>query len=107
VERCHGATCQPIATHAYKDYGVALELADVDRDGRPEVIVTGAGAPGDPDAVKVMTLGGDEKKGLFRKTFTGGVAGVAVVDGDGNGAPEVFAVVRLVGATRVDVWRLD
>lgn len=94
-------------TFELKDYGVAFALGDVDRDGRPEIVVTGANAPGDPDAVKVMTLGGDEKKGLFRKTFQGGVAGVAIVDGDGDGITEVIAVVRLVGSPRVDIWRLD
>lgn len=94
-------------TYELKDYGVAFALGDVDRDGKPEIVVTGAGAPGDPDAVKVMTLGGDEKKGLFRKAFQGGVAGVAIVDGDGDGVTEVIAVVRLVGSPRVDIWRLD
>jgi len=97
----------PGATYELADYGVAFALADVDRNGRPEVIVSGAGAPGDPDAIKVMTLGGDEKKGLFRRQFTGGVAGITVIDGDGDGVAEVIAAVRLVGATRVDLWRLD
>jgi hypothetical protein len=108
VERC-GASggCLPVAKHDLKDLGSAFELADVDRDGKPELIVTGAGAPGDPDAIKVVTLGGDEKKGLFRRTFNGGVAAVAVGDGDGDGVPEVLAAVRLAGATRVDLWRLD
>lgn len=108
VARC-GVTggCLPVAKHDLKDYGSAFELADVDRDGKPEVIVSGAGAPGDPDAIKVVTLGGDEKKGLFRRTFNGGVAGIAVADGDGDGVAEVLAAVRLSGATRVDLWRLD
>ncbi len=108
VERC-GITggCLPVAKYDLKELGSAFEVADVDRDGRLEVIVTGAGAPGDPDAIKVITLGGDEKKGLFRKTFNGGVAGVAVGDGDGDGVAEVLAAVRLAGATRVDLWRLD
>lgn len=87
--------------YAYKDYGAAFELADVDHDGRPEVIVTGAGAPGDRDAVKVIALGGDDKKGVFRKAFAGGVAAIAVVDGS------VVVAVRLPGARRVDLWRLD
>jgi hypothetical protein len=110
VDRCVGAAtsaCVPAAKYDFKDYGVAFEIADVDRDGRPEVIVSGAGAPGDPDSVKVFTLGGDEKRGLFRRQFTGGVVGITVVDGDGDGTFEVVAAVRLVGATRLDLWRLD
>ncbi len=102
-----GTACQPAQNYEYKDYGVAFELADVDHDGRPELIVSGAGAPGDPDSIKVFTLGGDERRGLFRRQFTGGVVGVTVVDGDGDGVAEVVAAVRLVGATRVDLWRLD
>ena len=41
------------------DVGVAFELADLDRDGTPEVIYAGAGAPGDPDLVRVVSLGSD------------------------------------------------
>ena len=108
IERC-GVTgsCLPVAKHEYKDYGSTFEIADVDRDGKPEVTVSGAGAPGDPDAIKVMTLGGDEKKGLFRRTFKGGVVGIAVGDGDGDGGVEVIAAVRLAGGMNVDLWRLD
>ena len=55
-----------------------------------------------------MTLGDDEKQAACSsKPFTGGVAGIAVGDGDGDGVAEVIAAVRLVGATRVDLWRLD
>lgn len=111
VQRCthpdKADTCQAAGTYEYKDVGVAFELADVDRDGAPEVIISGAGAPGDADAVKVITLGGDEKKGLYRKAFNGGVAGIVAADADGDGVPEVIAAVRFAGATRVDLWRLD
>lgn len=107
IERCTQTGCLPVAKYELDKYGAAFAVADVDRDGKPEVIVTGAGAPGDADAVKVITLGGDEKKGLFRRTFNGGVVGVVVADGDGDGAAEVIAAVRLAGATRVDLWRLD
>jgi hypothetical protein len=107
VDRCTQTGCLPVAKHELKDYGSAFAIADVDRDGKPEVIVSGAGAPGDADAVKVITLGGDEKKGIFRRTFNGGVVGIVVADADGDGSAEVIAAVRLAGATRVDLWRLD
>jgi hypothetical protein len=87
--------------------GVAFELADLDRDGRPEAIVSAAGAPGDSDAVKVVTLGGDDKKPMYKHAFAGGIAGLVAIDGDGDGVLEVIAAVRLAGATRVDLWRLD
>ncbi|HEY4239257.1 MAG TPA: hypothetical protein VGM88_05550 [Kofleriaceae bacterium] len=86
--------------------GTAFELADIDRDGQVEIIASEASAPGDADAVRVFSLA-DTKKPLFRKSFAGGVAGIAAVDGDGDGVAEVIAAVRLVGATRVDLWRLD
>jgi hypothetical protein len=54
-----------------------------------------------------MTLGGDTKKGLFRRTFQSGVVGIGVGDGDGDGAVEVIVAVRLAGTTLVDLWRLD
>lgn len=90
------------------EVGVAFELTDLDRDGTPDVIYAGAGAPGDPDVVKVVSLGGDPKKPRWKKAFTaGGVAGIAVGDLDGDKLAEVVAAVRLVGATRVDLWRLE
>lgn len=110
VERCAATNlgCQPAARHDYAS-GAAFDIADVDRDGRPELVYTGAAAPGDPDLLQVVTLGDDDKKrAKLRKTFTaGGVAGVAVADLDGNGVAEVLAAVRIVGATRVDVWRIE
>jgi hypothetical protein len=109
VERCDaGAPCVPTgAKHELANVGVAFEIADVDRDGTPEVIHAGAGAPGDADAVKVVELGGDPKKPVFRKSWSGGVAAIAVADIDGDGVLDVICAVRLVGATRVDLWRLN
>jgi hypothetical protein len=109
VERCaaDGNDCRPAGTYEYKDVGVAFEIADVDRDGTPDVIASSASAPGDADAVRVIPLGGQAGKPAFKKSFNGGVAGIIVADGDGDGVPEVVAVVRLAGATRVDLWRLD
>ncbi|HET9621779.1 MAG TPA: hypothetical protein VFP84_10450 [Kofleriaceae bacterium] len=102
-----GGACQPQATYQIRDAGVAFEIADVDRDGTPDVVVSSASAPGDPDAVRVIAVGAPAGKPTYKKSFNGGVAGLAVGDGDGDGVAEVIAVVRLAGATRVDVWRLD
>ena len=94
-------------SHEVRGVGVAFELADVDRDGRPEAIVSGAGAPGDPDHVAVITLGSDDKKPMYRHEWKGGVVGVVAADVDGDGRPCVIVAVRLAGANRVDLWRLN
>jgi hypothetical protein len=109
IERCDpGSPCQPLgAKHELPGVGVAFAVADLDRDGVPDVIHSGAGAPGDADAVKIFPLGGDPKKPTFRHSWSGGVAAIAVADVDGDGALDVIVAVRLVGATRVDLWRLN
>jgi len=96
------------ARYAYSGVGVAFAVGDIDRDGTPEVLFAGAGAPGDSDFVEVVALGDDEKKPKLRKKFVaGGVAAIAVGDLDGDRAPDAIAAVRLVGGTVVDFWRLD
>lgn len=109
VERCGGGgdDCRTAGSYQYRDVGVAFEIADVDRDGTPELIASSASAPGDADAVRVIALGAPATRPMFKKPFNGGVAGIVVADGDGDGVAEVVAVVRLAGAARVDLWRLD
>ena len=111
VERCAALNigCKPATKYEYADAGVAFEVADVDRDGRPEAIYSGAGAPGDPDLLKIVSFGDDDRRQpRLKKAFSaGGIAGLAVADLDGSGAAEVIAAVRLVGATRVDLWRVE
>jgi len=108
VKKCApGGACRPAGTYEYGHSGTAFEIADVDRNGTPEVITSGYVAPGDPDGVKVIAIGSDEKKPLFRKNFNGGVVGVAVAENGPQAAPTVIVAVRLAGATRVDLWRLD
>jgi hypothetical protein len=103
---CTGATCEHAGDYSVAHAGTAFDIADLDRDGTPEVVVAGAAAPGDPDDVRVFSIGDDERKPKWKKAFTaGGVAALAVAELDG--APAIIAAVRLVGATRIDLWRLD
>lgn len=108
VKKClQAGGCQPLGTYEVNHAGTAFELADANRDGTPEVIVSGYVAPGDPDTVKVIAVGGDDKKPIYRKRFNGGVVGIAVVDNGPSSAATVIVAVRLAGATRVDFWRLN
>lgn len=101
-----GRSALPATNYEVPGVGVAFDVGDVDRDGRIDVAYAGAGAPGDPDAVRVVPVS-DPRRTLFRRAFTGGVAAVALVDLDGDGAHEVIAAVRLPGSPRVDLWRLN
>lgn len=101
-----GRAALPAMNYEVSGVGVAFDVGDVDRDGRIDVAYAGAGAPGDPDAVRVVPVS-DPRRTLFRRAFTGGVAAVALVDLDGDGAHEVIAAVRLPGSPRVDLWRLN
>lgn len=108
--RCAAAdpACPPDRRVGARNIGVAFAIADVDRDGRPELIAAADGAPGDPDQVTVYPIGdgGAVGKPMFRRKFTGGVAAIAAADLDGDGDLEVVAAVRLVGAARIDLWFL-
>jgi hypothetical protein len=109
IEKCAagGKQCRPDAAFELAGVGAAFEIADVDRDGTPEVVVSDEAAPGDPDFVKVVSAAAPQGKPVFKRTFQAGVAGIAAIDSDGDGVDEVVAAVRLAGATRVDLWRIQ
>ena len=56
----------------------------------------------------IGNVGANAEDAESRKVFAaGGIAGIAVGDVDGDGAPETFVAVRVVGAPRVDLWSLE
>jgi hypothetical protein len=92
---------------SYGGVGYALEVADIDNDGSPEVISSRGQAPGDSDQVTVYSHRGRETKTPLRENFQGGVVALTSGDIDGDGALEVVAAVRLLGSNRVDLWVLN
>ncbi|HEY1814034.1 MAG TPA: hypothetical protein VGG74_16900 [Kofleriaceae bacterium] len=109
VDTCDAvrAKCERTSEITYTHAGVGFEIVDLDRDGRPEVVFTGAGAPGEPDELRVVTVGEDEHKTRLRKSFNaGGVAAIAAGELERKG-PVIVAAVRLEGSTRVDLWRMN
>ena len=88
--------------------GVAFDIADVDNDGSAEIITTTNRAPGRGDQVHVYAIqGGTLERIAKSKRFTGGVAGIATGDIDGDGDRDVVAAIRLVGSSKVDLWTLN
>jgi hypothetical protein len=104
----HCVDCQP-AWEAWSiaDVGTAMVLADVNRDGQVEVIASSAGAPGDPDVVKVLRQPPTETPVEFRRAFSGSIVGIAAGDWDGDGAVEIVVAVQLRGSAKWDLWRLN
>lgn len=110
IDRCAAAgdPCQRVSELSIAKAGTAFDLADLDRDGHPEVVFASANAPGDFDEVRLVTLGEDERKTKHRKSFVAeGVAGIAVGDVDGDGKAEVIAASRIVGSDRTTLWRMN
>ena len=51
--------------------------------------------------------GATKLKRTYRRNFVGGVVGIAAGDIDGDGDRDVVAVVRMLGATLVELWSLN
>jgi hypothetical protein len=109
TESCQpgGATCRPGISHTYSS-GAAFAIGDVNRDGNPEIVVSGLGAVGDDDFIRVITIGHDEKKALFTsQPKPPGVVALAVTDLDGDGVDEVIVALRLHPGNIIDLVRFD
>ncbi|HUH04599.1 MAG TPA: VCBS repeat-containing protein [Kofleriaceae bacterium] len=107
--RDEDAECRsnPVFETTLTNVGIAFAVGDIDNDGLPEVISANDQPPGDPDRVSVYTPRGSRWQRVFQHGFSGGIAGIAIGDFDGDGAMDVATAVRLVGSDRVDLWSLD
>lgn len=102
---CTGAVC--VADVSVPGVGYALDIADVDLDGVPELIASGHLAPGEADRVVVARLAESGPTPLFTHTFGGAVVAVAAADFAGDGRPLVVVAVRPVGTPGVELWTLN
>ncbi len=87
--------------------GTAFVIADIDRDGRPEVISAASRARGDADRVSVYSARRSRMRRVYKRSFSGGIVGVAAGDMDGDGDTEAIVAVRLLGSSRIDLWVLN
>jgi hypothetical protein len=91
----------------YTGVGVALEVADIDNDGSPEVLTSRGGAPGDRDRVSVYSRQGERVSRVYSKEFHAGVVGLVAGDVDGDGDRDVVVAVRFFGSRHVSFWTLN
>ncbi len=87
--------------------GTAFAIADLDGDGKPELVTAAFRAPGGADAFTIYSLAEGAPR-VFRKgpTTPAGIVAVTTGDLDGDGAPDVVGASRGAG-TQVDLWLAD
>lgn len=107
AHRGEACAAEVLAADSVTAAGVAFEIADVDRDGKLEVIATRGQAPGKRDRVRVFAVVDGVKKMVFDHWFQGGVVALSAADINGDGSLEVIAAVRLLGANRINLWTLN
>jgi len=85
------------------DTGYAFAAADIDRDGKLEVVSAGTGAPGDRETVRVREVGA--KTTLeHKRSFRLGAVAIVIGQFDEDEELEVVSLHRRFRKTPVEVW---
>jgi hypothetical protein len=85
--------------------GHAVEIADLDDDGKVELISSAARPAGFGDQLLIRSLRDDgTAKVAYRETTRGGIAAIGAGDLDGDGAVDVVAFVRELGQRKGELW---
>ena len=86
--------------------GDRFALADLDGDGRPELVTSGPGAPGEPDRIRIRAVGSDLSSlpVLFEGELSGSVSALAVGDVDFDGLGDLLFVEQTAGDPVL--WRI-
>ncbi len=95
------------AAREYQGVGVAHLVADVDNDGFPEVITSGAQANVAGDSLVVYSQNQHKQRLVYDKDFSVGIVGIAAGDFDGDGSVDVVVIVRKQGTERMTAWLLN
>jgi len=100
---------KPDAIPVYvEQVGYAFAVADIDNDGRTDIVASGSAAPGAPDRVSVYELSGGEVLRLFASPpLDAGVVAAAVGDFDGDGRADAVVALRPHGGGPLELWSLN
>lgn len=84
--------------------GYAFAIADLGRDGDPEVAAAARRAPGAPGEVEVFSLREGDLESLYRADLPGPVRGIATGDLRGEGVSELVVASAAEGGDRIEIW---
>ena len=103
---CQSLPCKSILrVQAIADAGSAFALADIDRDGLPELVSAAGGAPNARERVSIFESRPDSWRSEARFDFSMGAVAIVVGQFDDDEELEVVSLHRKFRSLPVEVWR--